>query len=193
MGGIKGSRTRTEAHLFGHCSKLHERQAGAKTVTEKPWNHPCFPSDTGERGGQWRPMVTEQVMVTATPGTTDLPEEASLRLFLKSGSWKTETLPQGYKYPVNSRTRLEPAQGLPLWRGCGDQLLPWIVRCPWGCLSLSLSLSCSHRSQTESGIYKRTELLAWQKLWQRYSQLESINKYIRNFCLKTHLHKEDWS
>lgn len=141
MGGIKGSRTRTEAHLFGHCSKLHERQAGAKTVTEKPWNHPCFPSDTGERGGQWRPMVTEQVMVTATPGTTDLPEEASLRLFLKSGSWKTETLPQGYKYPVNSRTRLEPAQGLPLWRGCGDQLLPWIVRCPWGCLSLSLSLA----------------------------------------------------
>lgn len=115
-----------------------------------------------------------------------------IRFFLKSGSWKTETLPQGYKYPVNGRTRFRTSPR------------PSSVRRPWrpatslDCqvplgLPFSLSLSCSHRSQTESGIYKRTALLAWQKLWQRYSQLESINKYIRNFCLETHLHKEDWS
>lgn len=31
---MKSSRTRAETHLFGRCSKLHKRQAGAKTVTE---------------------------------------------------------------------------------------------------------------------------------------------------------------
>lgn len=60
-------------------------------------------------------------MVIVMPGTTYLPEKASLTLdfFLQSGSWKTETLPQRYKYPVNSRIRFRtsprPSSVTRLW------------------------------------------------------------------------------